>query len=104
MGPACYEMVVPVEEISANGEQCLNYLSQPRGQPQTEIDNRLHKLHRWLQDTMRSKVYCQHLQRLVHIKNLHNPCSGDIASYEGEAGIRWNANNFSMILLGPHRH
>jgi hypothetical protein len=27
-------MVVPVEEISANGEQCLNYLSQPRGQPQ----------------------------------------------------------------------
>jgi len=33
MGPACYEMVLPVEEISANGEQCLNCLSQPRGQP-----------------------------------------------------------------------
>jgi hypothetical protein len=25
---------LPVEEISANGEQCLNWLSQPRGQVQ----------------------------------------------------------------------
>jgi hypothetical protein len=31
---SCYETVLPVEESSPNGKQCLNYLSQPRGQAQ----------------------------------------------------------------------
>ena len=33
--PLCGTVVLPVEEISANGEQCLNCLSQLRGQVHT---------------------------------------------------------------------
>src|SRR5690242_15757807 len=34
MRSVCYERVWPVEEFSANGEQCLNRLCQLRGQAQ----------------------------------------------------------------------
>jgi len=34
MRSVCYERVWPVEEFSANGEQCLNCLCQLRGQAQ----------------------------------------------------------------------
>jgi hypothetical protein len=30
----CTTVVLPVEEVAANGEQCLIWLSQPRGQHQ----------------------------------------------------------------------
>ena len=33
--PVCDTVVLPVEEFSANGEQCLNWLSQRRGQAQS---------------------------------------------------------------------
>jgi Protein of unknown function (DUF3489) len=38
MRSVCYERVWPVEEFSANGEQCLNRLCQLRGQAQTLRD------------------------------------------------------------------
>ena len=32
--PVCATVVLPVEDFSANGQQCLNRLCQPRGQAQ----------------------------------------------------------------------
>src|SRR5580704_13634165 len=32
--PVCGKVVLPVEDFSANGQQCLNCLCQPRGQAQ----------------------------------------------------------------------
>jgi len=37
MRSVCYERVWPVEEFSANGEQCLNRLCQLRGQAHFDI-------------------------------------------------------------------
>ena len=33
----CCAIVLPVDCFSANGEQCLNYLCQPRGQVQIQL-------------------------------------------------------------------
>src|SRR5208283_4245031 len=33
----CSKLILPVEDFSSNGEQCLNWLSQPRGQAQIDL-------------------------------------------------------------------
>src|SRR6266581_5883745 len=35
-GSECATVVLPVEKHAANGDECLNRLCQPRGQPQTD--------------------------------------------------------------------
>jgi hypothetical protein len=48
--PVCCNVVLPVEIFSANGEQCLNRLCQPRGQAQCGFYN-LCQFHRSLRVT-----------------------------------------------------
>ena len=39
--PVCATVVLPVEDFSANGQQCLNRLCQPRGQAHQDPDDQL---------------------------------------------------------------
>jgi hypothetical protein len=42
--PVCGKVVLPVEGFSANGQQCLNCLCQPRGQAQFGVERKMFRV------------------------------------------------------------
>src|SRR5579864_3798824 len=70
--PVCWNVVLPVEKFSSNGELCLNCLCQPRGQAHIDTSAVLDGWSRYYPPDVFESLW-QNLEDLVRRQNLCAP-------------------------------